>query len=551
MKRKILLLISLSLSLSSSAYGQAFDVDAATKTLAPASMPAGATASGKCDMSFDVDTQGATKNIKAKSCTDEIFYLPSVRSIQKSSFVAATKAGQPVIRKSVRRPVQFNLLDGSGAQLPMSVTSLYYPPDDEVFSPLAEAVTVAATVPVIASTATQIIPINNNQKFSFEFVDGNAKKSADLFYGACISALKNNSEKNVSEKVCEEKRTQIEKYNHVRHEVTPNQIYKIIASADKNSQIFEEKVPRNLIQTGFGNSSAISNIYGLLDSRFMTKQYKKINYEALDQISISLETIAWETHFTYDPGDKKFASHSRVIGDEVIRYTAKRNGVTLIDTTVEFPIYVANMRDCSHITKKKHLRKCNERYNTLTWQASISEEKYFKDSAYHTANGLFAHSPSIFSPFFDSLYTINGKLHKEPAIRFARGDASEVKVNNYTLVGLINASDNDYGFERVEGARAQLEISKLNLLEDSGIGPRNYGSNPRYAGDVQRCIVEVRNSIRSDQTTGNVLSGIARLAGAGTAADILDTTNRAINTYDRLNSTERKEVDACLRRKGH
>ena len=68
---------------------------------------------------------------------------------------------------------------------------------------------------------------------------------------------------------------------------------------------------------------------------------------------------------------------------------------------------------------------------------------------------------------------------------------------------------------------------------------------------MQRCVVEVRNEMRSDRTTGSVLSGIARLAGAGGAADILDTTSRAINTYDNLNGTERKEVDACMRRKGH
>ena len=32
---------------------------------------------------------------------------------------------------------------------------------------------------------------------------------------------------------------------------------------------------------------------------------------------------------------------------------------------------------------------------------------------------------------------------------------------------------------------------------------------------------------------------------------ILDATGRAVNTYDRLNSTERKKVDECVRRKGH
>ncbi len=551
MKRKILLLTSLSLSLSNAAYGQAFDIDAKIKSAPSITTPAGATSSGKCDISFDVDIDGRAKNIEAKSCTNEIFYLPSIRSLQATTFTPATQGGTPTIRRQMIKPVEFSYFNADGNRVLGGNDTLYYPPRGEVFSPLAEPITVAEPLSGIASKSTQFVPIKSNHKFSFEFLEGNAEKSADLFYGACISALQNNSEKNVSEKICEEKRTQLEKYNRVRHKVTPDRIYKIIASADKNSQIFEDKVPRHLIQTGFGNSSAISGIYGLLDSRFMTKQNKKLNYEALDQVSISLETIAWETYFTSPSGDNKYGLSSSLIADEVIRYTAKKNGVTLIDTTVEFPIYVANMRDCSPVTKKKHLRKCKERYDASIWVASLSKEEYFEDNAYHTANGLFAHSPSIFAPFFDSLDTINGELHKEPAIRFARGDTSEVKVNSYTLKGRVNTSSHDYGFEIIDGARAQLEVSKLGLLKDSDIGPKNYASDSRYAGDVQRCIVEVRNSLRSDQTTGNVLSGIARLAGAGTAADILDTTNRAINTYDNLNGTERKEVDACMRRKGH
>ena len=135
MKREILLLTSLSFSLWYPAYGQTFDVDAAPKTLAPASMPAGATTSGKCDMSFDVDIEGTPKNIKAKACTDEVFYLPSIRAIQKSSFESATKAGGPVLREGIIHPVQFTLLDEAENPVPVSITNLYYPPEDEVFSP--------------------------------------------------------------------------------------------------------------------------------------------------------------------------------------------------------------------------------------------------------------------------------------------------------------------------------------------------------------------------------------------------------------------------------
>ena len=125
----------LTLLMSNNAYSQDFDIDAAPKILANASMPAGATASGKCDISFDVDTEGTAKNIIAKACTDEVFYLPSIRAIQKSSFTPAMKAGQPVIREGIIHPVQFNLLDEAGNSVPVSIANLYYPPSDEVFSP--------------------------------------------------------------------------------------------------------------------------------------------------------------------------------------------------------------------------------------------------------------------------------------------------------------------------------------------------------------------------------------------------------------------------------
>ena len=101
MKNKVLTLAGLSLALAGPAYGQDFDVDVKLKTRPAPLMPARAQTSGKCDIAFDVDIEGITKNIKAKACTDEVFYLPSIRSIQKTIFEPATKDGQPVIREDL------------------------------------------------------------------------------------------------------------------------------------------------------------------------------------------------------------------------------------------------------------------------------------------------------------------------------------------------------------------------------------------------------------------------------------------------------------------
>lgn len=428
-------------------------------------------------------------------------------------------------------PVAFDVRDSAGQKVLASSAALYYPPRGEVFSPLA-----SAPVIVAGGAVPQAPPPKSNQKFKFEFVEGNTEKSVGLFYEGCIKAIQEKSALNVPEKVCEEKKAEIERYFSLRHDGVPNRIYEIIAGVDNNSQIFD------------------GLISGKMNSQFMTKQYKKINHEVLDQLSITLETVGWNFGFSKPQHDEDSRSQTNFLVDEIIRYTAIQNGETvLLDTLVFFPQDVAIMFDCTHITKRRKLRQCNQNYSSLIWQTNTSNDKYSSDSIHHSASGLFGNSPSIFSSFFDIQTPVFDDSYVGGVSRFARSEASKHRVNRYTLLG-VSVRDKpapDYGFEKVEGARAQLEIGKLNLLEDSDVGPRNYGTDSRYAGDVQRCIVEVRNSTRSDQATGNVLSGIARLAGAGAAADILDTTNRAINTYDALNGSERKEVNACMKRKGH
>lgn len=113
--------------------------------------------------------------------------------------------------------------------------------------------------------------------------------------------------------------------------------------------------------------------------------------------------------------------------------------------------------------------------------------------------------------------------------------------------------------KRVSGGRAEFEIAQLGLFEDAprvltAPDPKTVlasNENAQYAGDVQRCVIEVRNEMRSEQATGSLLAGIASLAGAGEVASILNTTNQAIATYENLTGEERNRVDDCIDRKGY
>ena len=553
---KIIFLLGAALSFSGSAFSQAFDVDAAPKTLAPASMPAGATASGKCDISFDVDIEGAAKNIKAKACTDEIFYLASIRAIQKSSFAPATKAGQPVIREGVIHPVQFTLLDEAGNPVPVSIANLYYPPEDEIFSPKGAVSTQNNLASVSALTSIDSGGGNDagsDREFTVSFTTEDTM--LDRFQTECLAYIIENQPLNLPERACEIGQRNLQRITAYRNDEVTTRFYDEIANADENSRIFEEEIYKGSRQTILeSNRNLISADFGKLLSPFATKAGKNVNLEAFDNLTISYETIGW--NFTFSESDG-YWSTKRFEVNEYLRYTVQIRGEIVYDVPlVVRSITLGERADCSLVKKRRNRNRCLEQYSSADWASKeiTNIEQYI---GYHFAGArsihasLFGKAPSVLIPYFDYIGTKYGEVDKMDVAWIVRKE----KANSPGFHSVVDthASNNlpELDFTIIDGAKAKLELRKLNLLKDAPRLQANYGSNPRYAGDVQRCIVEVRNSMRSDQATGSVLSGLARLAGAGTAADILDTTNRAINTYDNLNGTERKEVDACMRRKGH
>lgn len=72
--------------------------------------PRGATASGTCEVRFDVDARGNPFNVTAQ-CSEKVFEREAIRGMRKAQFAPEMRGGEPVIRRNVVYPIEFNLDD--------------------------------------------------------------------------------------------------------------------------------------------------------------------------------------------------------------------------------------------------------------------------------------------------------------------------------------------------------------------------------------------------------------------------------------------------------
>lgn len=80
--------------------------------------PPDAGVSGSCEISFNVNPNGLTKDVVATACTDDIFMRPSKRSVQRYEYEPRLKDGQPASICGVRTKVSFRLMDENGVVVP-------------------------------------------------------------------------------------------------------------------------------------------------------------------------------------------------------------------------------------------------------------------------------------------------------------------------------------------------------------------------------------------------------------------------------------------------
>jgi len=286
---------------------------------------------------------------------------------------------------------------------------------------------------------------------------------------------------------------------------------------------------------------------------------KQINFDQMNKLKLRYELLgiifsgetdeSAGTGYAWDPtGLEIYTTKHRyryrtdhVGADFNFRVTAAQNEQIVLDDVFTISRPVATRNACLNALGSGAYRACvDDKHGD--WRLAglpVSMASLLLTSAPTVFNGM-----SVFNPSSREPITLNpGETRYTPSRLVERPEIA-------SYLSSIN---------RVSGGQAEFKIASLGLIEEApraleapssafALSPE---SNPRYAGDVQRCIVEVRNSMQSDRATGSLLSGLASLAGAGEVAAILDTTNRAIIAHDNLTGEERKQVDNCLSRKGH
>mgnify|MGYP001055450098 CR=1 FL=1 len=84
----------------------------------PPIFPPTASRSGSCDVTFNVNAKGYTKDVVADTCTDPIFMRPSVLSINRYEFTPRMQDGRAVSICGVKTKISFILTDENGARVP-------------------------------------------------------------------------------------------------------------------------------------------------------------------------------------------------------------------------------------------------------------------------------------------------------------------------------------------------------------------------------------------------------------------------------------------------
>lgn len=95
-----------------------FDTDIKPLVRFPASFPSRVQKSGHCFLIYDINEKGKPKNIKVGYCTDEVFSKKAVKSLKKWKYEPAMRDDVPVLRKTAKTKIRFQLADECGNILP-------------------------------------------------------------------------------------------------------------------------------------------------------------------------------------------------------------------------------------------------------------------------------------------------------------------------------------------------------------------------------------------------------------------------------------------------
>jgi len=80
-------------------------------------MPDDAAHSGYCNIQFDVTMTGTTSNIKALSCTENLFEAPAISAVERWTYTPRTVNDQAIVQKNLFSKVTFRLADEEGKLL--------------------------------------------------------------------------------------------------------------------------------------------------------------------------------------------------------------------------------------------------------------------------------------------------------------------------------------------------------------------------------------------------------------------------------------------------
>ena len=84
----------------------------------PPAMPFNARKSGHCDVSYDVDPKGYSRNVTATECTDEVFRFASEYTVGRWRHHPQLQGGQPVWARDQETRMSFRMRTQSGKVIP-------------------------------------------------------------------------------------------------------------------------------------------------------------------------------------------------------------------------------------------------------------------------------------------------------------------------------------------------------------------------------------------------------------------------------------------------
>lgn len=324
---------------------------------------------------------------------------------------------------------------------------------------------------------------------------------------------------------------------------TENGIYDIISSLNANTEHYES------------NCRKQTNCFGAIsdDFIFSAPEGYRLDMEELAKISVSYKIIGYgfeKLENGYNP--KKYGKDISVVVIPQIRHTIKKDGVTLVDTLMTTRLTASKYVNCGAAKKP---RKCIKRNKNFAFSSgkTASSWKWPKIDGNSIARALISRENSILFDHACVAYKSSyGNQKPKPTCPLSqwRGGGKEYN-HNYRGPVFMTTESND--FSPIEGGRASMNLSAVQLFKatERAAALAQRESDPRYAGDVQRCIVEARNSLAQDRATGSLLGSIASIAGAGELGGALHSLNNASSTYDNLTGKEKDLVDSCLARKGY